>query len=94
MWCDKHDRVMECFAGCSAHSSNWYCPECDKDERIAELESELKDLQDMLHNGIKYDEKQNRYFVCWTQRELDQARKKADELMKYFKALPGALEEK
>ena len=36
--CEKHNKDMECMAGCSAHHSNWYCTECEKDQRIAELE--------------------------------------------------------
>lgn len=31
MKCAKHNRSMECLAGCSAHPSNWYCPECENE---------------------------------------------------------------
>jgi hypothetical protein len=45
MKCDKHNRAMECMAGRSAHRSNWYCPECDKDKRITELTEERNSLR-------------------------------------------------
>lgn len=30
--CNKHNVNMECLAGHNAHPSNWYCPECIKEE--------------------------------------------------------------
>lgn len=29
--CVKHNMQKECISGASAHVSNWYCPECDKE---------------------------------------------------------------
>jgi hypothetical protein len=69
-------------------------------ERIAELEAENKqlrevedkinDLEDRFQNGIKYDENYNHYILCWTERELELAKVRAEELAKFFKK---ALEE-
>jgi hypothetical protein len=63
----------------------------EKDNRIAELEAErdklkegLEDLTDRLENGIKYDEENNQYILVWTERELEQAGREAEELMKFF----------
>lgn len=50
-------------------------------ERMEEMET----LQDRLNNGIKYDEENNQYVVCWTAREIEQAQKEAEELMAFFK---------
>lgn len=32
--CHKHNADRECLAGCSAHPSNWYCPECAHEDEI------------------------------------------------------------
>ena len=65
-----------------------------RDILIAKLETEnaeLKDsfinLKDRLDNGIKYDKELNVYIVVWTEREIEQAKKEADEIWnKLFKA--------
>ena len=30
--CEIHKVNLECMGGCSAHRSNWYCPECDSEK--------------------------------------------------------------
>jgi hypothetical protein len=38
--CSKHKIEKECYAGCSAHIDNWYCPECKKEKekkRVSQL---------------------------------------------------------
>ena len=32
MECETCGAKLKCMAGCSAHRSNWYCPECDKED--------------------------------------------------------------
>ncbi len=34
--CKKHGVRLECMAGRSAHASNWYCQECDKEGEAKE----------------------------------------------------------
>ena len=48
------------------------------------LEDKITELQDRLTNGIKYDEENNQYILVWTEKELDKARKEADELISFF----------
>ena len=48
------------------------------------LEDKIAELQDRLTNGIKYDEENNQYILVWTEKELDKARKEADELISFF----------
>ena len=48
------------------------------------LKERLDELSDRLNNGIRYDEEQNQYIVVWTERELEQAKKEADELAAFF----------
>ena len=51
-------------------------------ERVDDIES----LRDRLKNGIKYDEEHNQYIVVWTKREIEEAKKDADEI---WEALNG-----
>lgn len=53
-------------------------------ESVAKLEQDLEILQDRLKNGIKYDEEQNQYILVWTKKEIDDAKKRAEELAKFF----------
>jgi len=39
--CDRHNVELECMGGRSAHPSNWYCPECDKEDLAFEKETGL-----------------------------------------------------
>jgi len=56
-------------------------------EGIERNEEEIKVLQDRFRNGIKYDEENNQYILVWTQRELDIAKKDADEISKKIRYL-------
>jgi hypothetical protein len=47
---------------------------------------EIETLQDRFRNGIRYDEENNQYILVWTQKELDEAKKEADELAEFFNA--------
>ena len=49
-----------------------------------DLLEKIADLRDRLKNGIRYDEELNLYVVVWTKRQIEQANKEADELMKFF----------
>jgi len=42
-YCKKHGRDKRCLAGESAHPTNWYCPECDKDEELTRLRAQLQE---------------------------------------------------
>lgn len=48
------------------------------------LGMDLEVLQDRLKNGIEYDEEQNQYILVWTKKEIDDAKKRAEELAKFF----------
>jgi len=63
------------------------------EQRIAELEAERDaaykkgmersvEIADRIKNGIRYDEELNLYVLCWTKREIEQAKKEADKIMK------------
>ena len=54
-------------------------------EGINRNKEEIETLQDRFRNGIKYDEDRNEYILVWTERELDIAKKEADEIMKFMK---------
>ena len=53
----------------------------EQGKRIAELEEDFRAIQDMLHNGIKYEQEDNKYCVVWTAREIEKARKQADKMI-------------
>jgi hypothetical protein len=97
VFCKKHNREKECLAGKSAHGSNWYCPECEAYEAgiregMERNKEEVEVLQDKFRNGIKYDEENNQYILVWTEREIEQAKKEADEICEKLGILPTAKE--
>jgi len=47
-----------------------------------ELKVKIDALYDHLHNGIKYDEENNQYILVWTARQLEAAKKDAEEFLK------------
>lgn len=52
------------------------------EDEVSQLKEQIKDWHDRFHNGVRYDEENNQYILVWTQRELDQVRKEADEICK------------
>lgn len=57
-------------------------------EKEKQLLGEVSELQDRLKSGIRYDEELNVYVLCWTEREIKQAEKEADKIMKVLGNLP------
>lgn len=57
-----------------------------KRQRDAAL-ADLDELRDRLKNGIKYDEELNCYVVVWTEREIENARRQADEISKRIRGM-------
>jgi len=56
-------------------------------EDTTEAQNKIEDLTDRLNEGIKYVEKENRYVLVWTQRELDLAKIEANKIYNLFKDL-------
>jgi len=46
--CERHDIKLECMGGRSAHPSNWYCPECDKEAATNTASAEVADQNERL----------------------------------------------
>lgn len=50
-----------------------------------DLKRRVEELHDQLHNGIKYDEGLNVYVLCWTEKQIAEARREADEFLEKLK---------
>ena len=57
------------------------------------VEKEIAELKDVLHNGIKYDEENNQYILCWTEKQISEVRVKADKLYEKMRTSPALPEE-
>lgn len=58
--------------------SDLVVPLSDELERLHKISSELEDT---LKEGIRYDEKYGAYVLCWTQKQLDEAKAEAAEII-------------
>mgnify|MGYP001818386229 CR=1 FL=1 len=47
---------------------------------VLKLQEKIDELSDQFNNGVKYVEEGNYYVLVWTQKELDDAKKEADEI--------------
>ena len=65
--CEIHKIDKEVIGGCSAHESNWYCPECDAQSALVDLVniyegakhsngSESETLQNLINDNIRISE--------------------------------------
>ena len=84
---DRNDKVVALWEKCG-HGDEIHPAITDRvletfvPAHIAELEERITELRDTLENGIEYDEENNQYILVWTEREITQAKKEADEIMK------------
>lgn len=48
------------------------------------LKERVEYLYDQLNHGIEYDEENNVYVLLWTEKQLSDAKKEAEELFNFF----------
>ncbi len=53
--CKKHNINLKCIGGRNAHSSNWYCLECDKENHIKKKIKERSEIMKSHENWKYYD---------------------------------------
>ena len=51
---------------------------------VLELKKNIEDLRDRFENGVLYNEIDNNYVLVWTQKELEEAKKEANEIYNTF----------
>jgi len=82
--CPIHKIPLSCMGGCSAHRSNWYCPEC---ENTAHNHRRELDQEIATNNRIKKD-KEFKSFIDslpkehWAKYDLSAVRLGWDAAMK------------
>ena len=58
-------------------------------EQFEKLKEQVEQLRDELQNGIKHDEERNVFVLVWTKRQIEDAQKRAEELLRKIKSKDG-----
>lgn len=93
---DAHDFNGDTHLISSRRLDKWAKSISELEAQLAEcqrgrdaLREDITELQDRLNHGIQYNSERNEYVLVWTEREIDQARIKADEICKILGIAEG-----